>query len=74
MPAPADIGPPAPAVLKHFEFAHLPGDLAEVSRMFHALAHELAGRFRGDELDVALNKLVEAKDWAVRAALAARHR
>lgn len=74
-PDPADVEAtpkPAPPVLKHFEFGHLPADLAAVSKRFHALAWDLAGQFHGDELETALNKLVEAKDWAVRAALAQR--
>ena len=59
-------------LLKHFEFGHLDADLARVSRQFHALAHDLADRFQGDELVEALKQLLPAKDWAVRAALASR--
>lgn len=63
---------PVPPVLVHFEFGHLPEDLAAVGKRFHALAWDLAGQFQGDELETALKKLVEVKDWAVRAALAQR--
>ena len=65
---------PAPSVLKHFEFGHLRGDLARVSKPFHDLAHDLSARFPGSEMEIALHRMVEAKDWAVRAALAARDR
>ncbi|HLJ99290.1 MAG TPA: hypothetical protein VKU39_05215 [Streptosporangiaceae bacterium] len=72
LPDPADAqAQPAPAILKHFEYRHLPSDLAAVSEKFSLLAHYLASQFQGDELEAALNRLVEAKDWAVRAARAA---
>ncbi|WP_026316154.1 hypothetical protein [Actinokineospora enzanensis] len=67
-----DGNPPRP-ILRYFEHNHLPPALAEVARMFHALAHELEGRFTPDtdpaEHTTALRKLLEAKDAAVRAHL-----
>jgi hypothetical protein len=57
-------------VLKFFGYAHLPPHLAEVSRPFHDLAHDIAKRANGPEATVALRKLLEAKDAAVRDALA----
>lgn len=58
-------------VLRYFEYAHLPPALGEISRDFHDLAHRLAASEHADpaELTVALRKLLEAKDAAVRAML-----
>ncbi len=57
-------------ILQFFEYAHLPDNLAIVSKQFHALAHELVKNLpRNPERSVALRKLVEAKDAAVRAAI-----
>ena len=67
-------------ILQYFEYAHLPENLAAVSRPFCELAHSLV---YGDSLNtydcpslpdnaeksVALRKLLEAKDAAVRAAV-----
>lgn len=57
-------------ILKHFEFAHLPeGPLRDTSARFHAVAYDLAVTItRSAELTVALRKLLESKDAAVRAA------
>lgn len=58
-------------VLQFFEFEHLPIKLQQVSREFHALAHLLAEALpRNPERSVALRKLLEAKDAAVRARIA----
>lgn len=56
-----------PPILRFFKFAHLPPHLQEVSRPFHDLAH-LIEVLPGDreEKNVALRKLLEAKDAAVR--------
>jgi hypothetical protein len=64
--------PAVQAVLRYFEFEHLrAGVLRDTSQMFHVLAHELATRLPADpETTVALRKLLESKDAAVRAALA----
>lgn len=54
-----------------FEFAHLPAHLQEVSRPFGELAALLISTLpRNPERTVALRKLLEAKDAAVRAKLA----
>jgi hypothetical protein len=59
-------------VLRFFEFEHLrAGELRDTSRRFYVLAHELADRLPADtETVVALRKLLESKDAAVRASLA----
>lgn len=57
------------AILRHFEFGHLPPHLQEVSRPFHDLAHALAERVEGPELLAGLRKMLEAKDCMVRAAI-----
>ena len=57
-------------VLRWFAYSHLPADLREVSKPFADLAEHLAGTLEGPELTVALRKLLEAKDAAVRAAVA----
>lgn len=57
-------------VLKFFTFAHLPPKLVEISKPFAELARQVADRFPDNqETTVALRKLLEAKDAAVRAAL-----
>lgn len=62
---------PTEHILQFFEFSHLPPDLADVSMPFHALAHSLVQNVpRNPERTVALRKLLEAKDAAVRARLA----
>lgn len=50
-------------------FSHLPKALQDYSRPFYQTAVELIIEVKTDsaELTTALNKLVEAKDWAVRA-------
>jgi hypothetical protein len=58
-------------ILQFFEFSHLSEHLAEVSKPFHALAHSIVDTLpRNPERTVALRKLLEAKDAAVRALLA----
>lgn len=61
--------PSTQAILRFFEFDHLPPALQEVSQPFHALAHDMAARLDGAELTVGLRKLLEAKDCMVRATL-----
>ncbi len=57
-------------MLRWFEFDHLPGHLKPVSQQFHVLAHQLVHNIeRSPERTVALRKLLESKDAAVRAAL-----
>ena len=57
-------------ILKFFEYEHLPDLLKAVSVPFHRLAHEMVVVLpRCAERTVALRKLLESKDAAVRAAL-----
>ncbi len=70
-------------LLQYFEYSDLPEHLQEVSKHFHWLAWALVGEapvgpdstheqirgLDGPELTVALRKLLEAKDAAMRAAL-----
>lgn len=79
-----DLHPSAASLLPFFEYEHLPEHLRTVSKHFHWLAHALVGNapthensqheqitpLAGHELTMALRKLLEAKDCAVRAALA----
>lgn len=67
---PVDFHPAVKHVLKYFRYEHLPPHLQETSAKFHALAHEIAtSRPQSQETTVALRKLLEAKDAAVRAQL-----
>lgn len=55
-------------MLKWFEFRHLPENLQVISCRFSHLAHEIVELIdAGPERTVALRKLLEAKDAAVRA-------
>lgn len=57
-------------MLKWFAYAHLPETLQEVSRPFGEMASKLCEVIEaGPERTVALRKLLEAKDAAVRAKL-----
>ncbi len=66
----SDIHPATQAVLAFFAYEHLPPHLAAVSRPFAKLANDVATTLAGPEVTVALRKLLEAKDCAVRAAIA----
>lgn len=58
-------------LLQFFEYSHLPPHLQPVSQPFYALAHDMVAHLpRNAERTVALRKLLEAKDCAVRAKLA----
>lgn len=62
---------PPEFILQFFEFGHLPARLQDVSEPFHRLAHTvIMRRPRNPERTVALRKLLESKDAAVRAELA----
>jgi len=61
--------PNTEALLKFFDYQHLPELLQDVSRPFCDLAHEMAAHLEGPELTAGLRKLLEAKDCMVRAAL-----
>jgi hypothetical protein len=64
------VGPDQEALLQFFVFDHLREDLRAISAPFAALAHQLVTTLpRNPERTVALRKLLEAKDCAVRAKL-----
>jgi hypothetical protein len=57
-------------MLKHFTYGHLGPELRAVSKKFRDLADELCEILEaGPERTVALRKLLESKDAAVRAKL-----
>lgn len=57
-------------MLQFFKHDHLPPHLAEVSKPFCDLAHQVVATLPSNpERTVALRKLLEAKDCAVRALL-----
>ncbi len=57
-------------ILRYFEFAHLPERLQGVSQPYYQMAHHLDLELPSNaEKTVALRKLLESKDAAVRAAL-----
>jgi hypothetical protein len=57
-------------MLQFFAYAHLPPHLQEVSKPFGDLAQQIVDTLPGNpERTVALRKLLEAKDCAVRALL-----
>lgn len=66
---------PVDPILRYFAFEHLPAKLQIVSRPFCVLAREITDPGsvyflpRNAERSVALRKLLEAKDAAVRAAV-----
>jgi hypothetical protein len=69
----ADRHPGTVALLRWFEFGHLPPELGAVSRILYDAAHQLVDRLGdGPELTTALRKLLEGKDAAVRQAIADR--
>ena len=58
-------------IMQFFAFAHLPPHLREVSEPFSVMAEAIVSTLpRNPERTVALRKLLEAKDAAVRAKLA----
>ena len=58
-------------ILQFFAHEHLPPHLQAVSKPFGELAHQVVATLpRNAERTVALRKLLEAKDAAVRALLA----
>lgn len=57
-------------MLKWFAYAHLPPELQDVSRHFFDFAYTIGEALEpGPERTVALRKLLESKDAAVRAKL-----
>lgn len=67
------VAPPTPSqqLLRWFRWDHLPtGPARQTSQMFHELARDVEDTVPdGPEKTVALRKLLEAKDAAVRAVL-----
>jgi hypothetical protein len=62
---------PVEHILQFFAFAHLPPHLQKVSALFYNLATEIVDTTpRNPERTVALRKLLESKDAAVRAVIA----
>lgn len=60
-------------IMQYFRWEHLPPHLAEVSKQFAELAEYVVTMLpRNPERSVALRKLLEGKDAAVRARLAKR--
>lgn len=73
-PAPRDDMPPVATsgepMMRYFTYSHLPGALQDVSKLFHACALAITINLpRSAERTVALRKLLEAKDAAVRCAV-----
>jgi hypothetical protein len=65
---PDESHPAIRTALRGFEVEHLPGDLRPTAQLFRNLALTLAEELPSDpETTIALRKLVEAKDCAVRA-------
>ncbi|MBK3563233.1 MULTISPECIES: hypothetical protein [unclassified Streptomyces] len=64
----AEIHPDVARLLDSFRYDHLPEHLQEVSKPFHDLAHQLAETLTGPEVTRALERLWDAKHWAVLAA------
>lgn len=64
----AEIHPAVVQLLGNFRVDHLPEHLQAVSRPFHDLAHQLAETLTGAEVTRALERLWDAKNWAVLAA------
>ena len=63
--------PATAAILRYFEYAHLPEHLQAVSKPIGDLANQMAETLpEGPEVTAGLRKLLEAKDCLVRAALA----
>jgi hypothetical protein len=67
--APTDANAPTEPILQYFVYAHLPPHLQAISRPFAELAAQVMQLPRNPERTVALRKLLEAKDAAVRAGL-----
>jgi hypothetical protein len=57
-------------MLQFFSYAHLPEHLQHASKIFHDLAEHIVTNFpQNPERTVALRKLLEAKDCAVRSTI-----
>lgn len=74
-PLDQNVPPPPPAppehIMQFFAYSHLPPHLQAVSKPFGELANMIVETLpRNPERTVALRKLIEAKDAAVRALVA----
>ena len=59
-----------PAILKFFEYEHLPVHLQSISKEFYEVAHTMQGCMSDNaEKSAGLRKLLEAKDCFVRGAI-----
>lgn len=57
-------------MLQFFSYTHLPDNLKVISQPFHDLAHQICATLpQNPERTVALRKLLEAKDCAVRSVI-----
>lgn len=57
-------------LLQFFEYGHLPLHMQDVSRLFHDAAHAVVASCpKNPERTMALRRLLEAKDCAVRAVI-----
>jgi hypothetical protein len=63
------MNPAVAHVLKFFAYDHLPPHLQAVSKPFSDLAQQVATLADNPEITVALRKLLESKDAAVRSVL-----
>jgi S-adenosylhomocysteine hydrolase len=61
-------------LMQFFAYSHLPADKQEVSKPFGELAEKVMKLPRNPERTVALRKLLEAKDCAVRCLVAEQNR
>lgn len=67
----AESSPPVDHALQFFTYEHLPQAMQAISKPFAELAHQMVSMLpRNPERIKMLNKLLEAKDCAVRAAIA----
>lgn len=67
----SDYAEPKEHIMQFFAYAHLPERLANVSQPFAEMADKIVAQLpRNPERTVALRKLLEAKDAAVRAMVA----
>ncbi|NRA89195.1 MAG: hypothetical protein HRU28_17825 [Rhizobiales bacterium] len=58
-------------ILQYFEYSHLPEHLQKISKPFCELADQLVSTLPSNaETSIALRKLLESKDAAVRSAVA----
>lgn len=65
----ADRDPEVMEVLQYFQYDHLPERLQPVSKPFWELAYVIAGGPHNTQTKIALYRLLDSKDAAVRAHL-----